>query len=448
MDVRNKKVVILGAARSGISAALLLKKLGSFLFVSDIASKEQKQQEIKTLEEMGIPFEFGQHSDKIFDADFVVLSPGIPITLPKIRSITKKGIPIYSEVEIASWFCKSPIIAITGSNGKTTTTTLLGEMLRSEMPAAIVAGNIGVPFSGQVLNSKKQYWASVEISSFQLETIDRFHPKVVVILNLAPNHLDWYRTFNDYVNAKLRILKNLDPQDYVIYNGDDPLLVNKTRACRARKLCFSLKAQECDAYTMNGTIYLNKKRLIAISRVLLKGQHNHMNIMAAALAARCANVSKHSIIEILASFKGVEHRLEHVKTINKIRFINDSKATTLESLSVALQSYDTPIILIAGGKDKGSDYNLVNNLLKTRVREVILIGSAQDKMASAWQNITNITRATNLQEAVYKAFSMAHQGDIVLLSPACSSFDMFRDYEDRGLKFKQIVEKISIEYEN
>ena len=448
MDVKNKKVVILGAARSGVSAALLLKNLGSDLFVSDIANKKQKQQEIKILEKLGIPFEFGQHSNKIYDADFVVLSPGISIAIPKIQSILKKGIPIYSEVEVASWFCKSPIIAITGSNGKTTTTTLLGKMLQSEMPEAIIAGNIGSPLSGQVLNSNKRFWASVEISSFQLETIDRFHPKVVVILNLAPNHLDWYSTFEDYVNAKLRIVKNLDPQDYLIYNNDDPLLVEKVKTQQAKKLCFSLKDHESDAYTKNEAIFLNNNKLIDISQVMLKGQHNQMNIMAAALAAKCANISEPSIIKILSSFTSVEHRLEHVQAINNISFINDSKATTLESLSVALQSFDTPIILIAGGKDKGSDYSRVNSLLKKKVRAVILIGSAQDKMASAWQDITDITRAISLEEAVHKAFSMAHRGDVVLLSPACSSFDMFQDFEDRGRKFKQIVNKIASEYED
>jgi UDP-N-acetylmuramoylalanine--D-glutamate ligase len=447
-EVHNKKVVILGAARSGMAAASLLRELGSHVFVSDIAMTEKKQQEIKILEGLGIPFEFGQHSEKIYDTDFIVLSPGIPLTSTVVQSILKKGIPIYSEVEVASWFCQSPIIAITGSNGKTTTTTLLGEILRTEMPDAIIAGNIGTPFSNQVLEGKTTSWASVEISSFQLETIKHFHPKVAIILNLAPNHLDWYESFEDYVKAKLRILINLSRDDYLIYNGDDHFLQKKLKSCQAKKLYFSLTDEKADALIKRNTIFLEKKSLIPTSQILLKGAHNYMNAMAACLAARCADISDDSIVGVLQTFKGVEHRLEHVATVRDVRFINDSKATTIESLTVALNSFDTPIILIAGGKDKGSDYSQINELIRKKVREVFLIGAAQERIASSWKNITKINFAQNLEEAVDDAFNKAYKGDVILLSPACSSFDMFHDFEDRGRKFKQIVSQIVTNYEN
>jgi UDP-N-acetylmuramoylalanine--D-glutamate ligase len=447
-EVNNKKVAILGAARSGMAAASLLHQLGSHVFVSDIAMAEKKQQEIEILEGLGIPFEFGQHSEKVYDIDFTVLSPGIPLTSTVVQSILKKGIPIYSEVEVASWFCQSPIIAITGSNGKTTTTTLLGEILRTEMPDAIIAGNIGTPFSKQVLDSKTSSWAVVEISSFQLETIKHFHPKVAIILNLAPNHLDWYESFEDYIKAKLRILINLSPDDYLIYNGDDHFLQKRIASCQAKKLYFSLIDEKANAFIKEDTIFLEKKRLIPTSQILLKGDHNYMNAMAACLAVKCANISDNSIVAVLQTFNGVEHRLENVATARDVRFINDSKATTIESLTVALKSFDTPIVLIAGGKDKGSDYSRVNELIRKKVREVFLIGAAQDKIASSWKNITKINLAENLKEAVYNAFSKANKGDVILLSPACSSFDMFHDFEDRGNKFKQIVNQIVTEYEN
>jgi UDP-N-acetylmuramoylalanine--D-glutamate ligase len=448
MKVKNKRIVILGAARSGMAAASLLQQLGATPFVSDIASHEQKTKELKILQGLGIPFEFGEHSQKIFEADFVILSPGIPLNSSVTQEILKRGIPIYSEVEVASWFCKAQIIAITGSNGKTTTTTLLGEMLRSEIPNAIVAGNIGSPFSGQVIDSADSPWAAVEISSFQLETIDRFHPKVAIILNLAPNHLDWYTSYENYVQAKMRILTNLTKNDWVIFNSDDSLLSEKVQDCKAKRLRFSLTNNQAEAFTNNYAIFMHGQKLLALNQVLLKGSHNHMNAMAAGLAAYCANITFDSIFNVLTSFKGVEHRLEYVATIANVRFINDSKATTIESLNAALNSFDTPIILIAGGKDKGSDFSKVNDLIKHKTRDIILIGAAQHKIARFWQDLSTIHFAQSLSEAVKHAFSIAIKGDTVLLSPACSSFDMFKDFEDRGKKYKQFVHELELEYEN
>ena len=443
-EVKNKNITILGAARSGIAAADLLSKLKAKVFVSDNANGERKVKEQNILKGLGIPFEFGKHSDRVFEADFVVLSPGIPVASAIVQKIMSKNIPIYSEIEIAGWYCKSPLIAITGSNGKTTTTTLIGEMLKTEQPKRIQAGNIGDPFASQVLNSIEDNWAVIEVSSFQLETIDGFHPKVAVILNLAPNHLDRYDgSFEKYVRAKLRILRNLNKNDFIIYNLDDNLLVEKIKQFESKKISFSSNDKTANAYLHDSELILENEFLINTEDIKLNGIHNYMNIMAASLASQIAGISNESIQKVLKEFIGVEHRLELVKELNGICYVNDSKATTVESLAVALQSFKNPIVLIAGGKDKGSDFSKINNLIEKFTREVILIGNAKEKISKSWASIKPVHFADTLENAVQLATKIAHEKDTVLLSPACASFDMFEDYEDRGKQFKNIVNGLS-----
>jgi UDP-N-acetylmuramoylalanine--D-glutamate ligase len=441
-EIQNKTIVILGAARSGLAVAKLLQKKGARIFVSDNAPADQKKNEIVILQQENITYEFGGHSDKIFQADFAVLSPGIPKEAKPVASMISRGIPVYSELEVAYWFCQSPIIAITGSNGKTTTTSLLGEIIQSELPDSIVAGNIGTALSDQVETSVNTDWAVVEVSSFQLETIDQFHPRIVMILNFAPNHLDWYKSYEDYVQAKLLILKNITSEDMLIYNLDDALLREKIKSCKAKKYTFSLTNSSADAFCTDNVIYIEKNKLIDCDEILLKGLHNYQNVMAAILAAKKAEISENAIIKVLKKFKGVEHRLEHVTAINGIHFINDSKATTIESLAVALGSFKTPIILIAGGKDKGGDYKKLNPLIAQNVRAAVLIGAAQEKMANTWRTLIPVYPVETLEDAVEKSYHLASDGENVLLSPACSSYDMFKDFEDRGTQFKNIVRKI------
>lgn len=448
IDVKNKNIVVLGAARSGLAVAKLLQTKQANVFVSDQAEEENKQEEMRILQNQNIDYEFGHHSERIFDSDMVVLSPGIPSHSSVVQKIFSKDIPVFSELEIASWYCTSPIIAITGSNGKTTTTTLLGEMLRSETPQSIVAGNIGSAFSDFVFESDESNWAALEVSSFQLETIDTFHPRVVVILNLAPNHLDWYDSYNDYINAKLLILKNVQADDYLIYNADDLLLTERVQNCPAIKRTFSIKNTDASIFMDKNEIIVNADNLMKTDQIRLNGNHNYQNAMAACLAAQIAGIDDQNIIRVLKEFKGVEHRLEFVTDINGIHFINDTKATTIEALAVALTSFQTPIILIAGGKDKGSDYSKLSNLIAENTREVILIGSAQEKMFMAWEKIVSIHKSETLEDAVELAYNLAKPTENVLLSPACSSFDMFKDFEDRGEKFKEIVHKLELEYEN
>jgi UDP-N-acetylmuramoylalanine--D-glutamate ligase len=437
-----KRVTVLGAARSGIAVAKLLSAKGARVFVSDMAKRENKTEEIHILEGLGIPFEFGVHSDRIYDADLAVISPGISPATALVQGIQDKGIPIFSELEAASWFYEGPLIGITGSNGKTTTTTLAGLIMQQKFPDTIIAGNIGTPFSGEVLKNPDSSCAVVEVSSFQLETIVSFHPKIAIILNLAPNHLDWYNTYEDYIHAKLRILMNMNPDDTLIYNGDDELLTSRVGSCRANKLRFSRTDSTADAYIKDHALYMLNSRLLSLQDIKLRGMHNYTNALAAALAVNRLGISHESIINVLTTFTGIEHRLEFVTDIDNIHFINDSKATTIESLSVALTSFNSPIILIAGGKDKGSDFSRLNDLLKKYVRQVILIGAAREKIATNWKGIVPLTSCTGLTDAVETAYRLARPGDTVLLSPACASFDMFKDFEDRGRQFKKEVLKL------
>ena len=442
MEIRDKNIVVLGAARSGLAAAELALNLGARVFVSDNAVEKTMLKQINKLKGLGIPFEFGGHSNRVYSADTVVLSPGIPQTTAVVQSIRQKGIPILSEIEFAYRFCQSPVIAVTGSNGKTTTTTLIGLMLKKQLPNSIVAGNIGSPFSSYVLESDPESWAAVEVSSFQLETIEDFHPRVALILNLSPNHLDWYETYDEYVSAKLRIIMNLNPDDVIIYDGDDKNIIDLIWQSPARKQKFSVKTERAEAFIKDNKIHFFNHEFMATDEILLKGQHNYKNAMAAGLACIQAGIDHENMRSVLKSFAGVEHRLEHVATIKGIHFINDSKATTLESLSVALTSFESPIILIAGGKDKGADYSTVASLLPGNVRQVFLIGAAQDKIYQAWKDVVPVRKCDSLEIAVENAFELGDTNDNILLSPACSSFDMFKDYEDRGKRYKEIVNNL------
>jgi UDP-N-acetylmuramoylalanine--D-glutamate ligase len=438
-DVKNKKVTVLGAARSGIAAAVLLKNSGAEVFVSDYAKKDI----IPALHENDIDYESGMHSERVFDADFVVLSPGISQRTAIVKELMAKDIPVYSEIEVASWFCKSPVIGVTGSNGKTTTTTLIGEMLKRRYSDAIVAGNIGQPFSSFVLDSKEDSRAVVELSSFQLETTDRFKPQTVVVLNFAPNHLDWYDSYDDYKDAKWRITNNLTEDDLLVYNADDVEASTRADLLNCRKLSFSVKeGVKADAYFSDGKLWLNDTLLIDVDTMQLRGLHNYMNALAAALAAKEAGVEAEKIKEVLQEFAGVEHRLEYVKEVNGVKYYNDSKATTVESLWFALKSFTTPIILIAGGKDKGSDFTRLNDLILDGVKKIIVIGTASEKMEKAWGALKPLEMAESLESAVLIAKNSAENGEVVLLSPACASFDMFQDFEDRGRQFKEVVNNL------
>ena len=443
--IRGKKISVFGMARSGMALAKLLKSLGATVFLTEKKSEESLSSEITELKNSGIDYETGGHTEEAIEhKDYLIISPGIPSDLPILIEAQNKGIPIFSEIEVAYWLSEAQIIGITGSNGKTTTTTLVGEILKEDGREVKVAGNIGVPFSSVVQEVSSRGVIVLEISSFQLEKIEEFKPKVSAILNITPDHLDRYPDMKSYIDAKLRIFENQTEDDFVVLNWDDPVTSNLAPLSRAKSLFFSTKSElKVGSYVKNGIIVfqLNGKaeEIIPVEDIGIKGPHNLSNACAACAISAALGVKRDSMEKALRSFKGVEHRLEEVATIDQIRFVNDSKATNVDSVFYALQSIKEPIFLIAGGKDKGGDFTKLRGLVKSKVKGLILLGQAKEKIKDALGDLVPTYIVESMQEAVELGFKKADKGDCVLLSPACASFDMFKDYEHRGRVFKEAV---------
>ncbi len=445
-NIKGMKISFIGAARSGIAAAKLAKNLSARVFVSDAASKEKISNSVNELSKNNIPFEFGAHSEKMFDADLIVTSPGVPDDSFPITEAKRRGIEIVSEIEFASWFCKGKIIAITGTNGKTTTTTLTAYLLNNAGFKTYLAGNIGTPFSEIVSNVKTNEFVALEVSSFQLDYIKNFAPFIAVVLNITPDHLDRYEnSFEKYLNSKKRITENQKSENYLITNADDKNLTEfKTDA---QRYYFSVsKAVKPGAYLENNAFYFadleHPYKICDANRLSLKGKHNVANALAVLTIAKIIDADNNSICDSFSTFPGVEHRLEFVREINGVVFVNDSKATNVDSVWYALQSFNSPLRLILGGKDKGNDYSQIDEPVKRNVKKIYAIGSSANKVYNHFNGIVETEINETLEEAVAKAFEEAEKGDVVLLSPACASFDMFDNYEHRGRVFKEIVGKI------
>jgi len=440
-NITNKHITILGAVRSGIAAAKLAHKMHAIPFVSDYSNNLSST--INELDALGIKYEIGGHSENVFDCDFIIISPGVPSNAKVIIEAINRDIQIISEIEFASWFCEGTIIAITGSNGKTTSTELCNHMLNYCGLKSYAAGNIGLAFSEIVLSVKDNEFVVLEVSSFQLDFITEFKPKFAILLNITPDHLDRYdNDFNKYVKSKLKINKNQNEEDYFIYNSDDKVL-SEVRDLNGIQIPFSLEEINYGIYVSDNLFkYKNKEALesiCSISILQIKGEHNQYNAMSVIIIAKLLGLNNSKIESALASFKGVEHRLELVRTINGISFINDSKATNVDSVWFALRSFNNPIILILGGKDKGNDYSKIEPIIAKHVKVIYAIGSSSDKIFNYFNTFTEVQKVSSLEEAVIKAYEIAETGDIILLSPACASFDMFKNYEHRGSVFKQIV---------
>jgi UDP-N-acetylmuramoylalanine--D-glutamate ligase len=441
----NRKISVLGMARSGIAVAQLLSRKGAEVFVSELKPEKELENQIAQLKTLYIDFEVGAHTDKILeDKDFIVISPGIPPDIPILKKAEDLGIPIFSEIEIAFWLSQSTIVAITGSNGKTTTTYLVGEILRQDQKECRVAGNVGVPFSSVVEEVSERGIIVLEVSSFQLEKVEEFRPKVATILNITPDHLDRYPDLKSYQEAKLRLFENQTEEDFAVLNADDPISPSFSSYAQARKIYFSTKKDVEEGVSVRGENLVLKNKngemeIISIKDIAIKGPHNLSNAAAACAMAFALEIDTSSMARALKEFKGVEHRLEYVATIDSIRFINDSKATNVDSVWYALQSIDEPIILIAGGKDKGGDFTKLRELVKSKVKKLILIGQAKEKIKKALGDLVDTVEAETLEQAIKLGFEKGQPGDTVLLSPACASFDMFKDFEDRGKKFKLAV---------
>jgi UDP-N-acetylmuramoylalanine--D-glutamate ligase len=442
-SIKNKQISVLGAGRSGLAVARLLSKAGAKVFVSEQQSLDQKQNASELLAFLNIPAEFGGHSDNVLNCDWLVVSPGIDLKNSIIRRADAQKKPVYGELEVASWFCQCPIAAVTGSNGKSTTTALLGEIFRTSDIPCIVAGNIGESFSDHVLDTDPKFMAAIEVSSFQLERIDTFHPKVAVYLNLTPDHLDRHGSLESYGKIKARIFKNQGPDDFLVYNAGDKNVVRLVKDAVSRKVPFNItEGANEGGFVKDGMLILKltdkEEKLMPVGEMRLSGMHNVMNGLAAALAARLMGVEIAPIRKALKSFKSLPHRLEFIRKLNGVKWINDSKATNVDSVWYALGAFSEPVVLIAGGRDKDSDFTQLNERLREKVKIVILIGEAADKMVRAFQGI-HLVRAGSLKEAVQEARRIAVSGDVVLLSPACASFDMFRDFMDRGDQFINLV---------
>lgn len=454
MDVthlKNTKVSVIGAGRSGIGAAQLLKTQGAIVFVSDRESEQTLLPSISDLQSLGIAFEVGCHSERVFEAELMVISPGVPSNALVVAEAQKRGIPVVSELELASWFCPSPIVAVTGTNGKTTTTTLIGKMLYDAKKPHVVAGNIGTAFSSVVLGMDKTTIAILEVSSFQLDHCKTFHPKIGVLLNITPDHLDRYSgSFEKYTASKCRLFMNQAQDDTLIYSYDNFITrepIHRLANPHIRKLGFGLEQQfDEGAFVENGKLItvLNNQRqeIIETNQISIRGVHNLYNAMAATLTALLLGVSIPSLRTTLKTFKGVEHRLELVREVNGVRYINDSKATNVDSVWYALNAYEEPIVLLLGGRDKGNDYSKLQACVAKNVKAIIAIGESADKIVREFQSITTVVKAPSMEKAVKMGYELATAGEIVLLSPACASFDWFKDYEDRGKAFKECVNKL------
>jgi UDP-N-acetylmuramoylalanine--D-glutamate ligase len=444
-SIHSKTFSVIGAVRSGVAVASLLKTQGAKVFVSDSSPAEKLQTSIETLRAEGIEFETGRHSGRVYDGQIMVVSPGVPGDAPVVLEAKKRNMPVFSELEVASWFCHSPIAAITGSNGKTTTTTLIGRMLSDAKKKHVVAGNIGTAFSSVVVDLAPMETAVLEVSSFQLDFCETFRPKISVLLNITPDHMDRYEhSMELYAASKARIFSNQREEDVLIYNADDEWTTKVVHTARARKICFTVQQKTNEgAYLENDRMITSlggiNSSIIDVSQIFIKGTHNLYNAMAATLVGQLLGVTSASIRSTLKTFEGVEHRLEFVRELNKVQYYNDSKATNVDSVWYALQSFQEPLVLLLGGRDKGNDYSRLVDLVKNQVRAIIALGESAEIVENAFRGTTVIKRASSMDEAVSTAHFLALPGDVVLLSPACASFDWFENYEHRGRVFKEFV---------
>jgi len=454
-NVRTKQVTVVGGARSGRAVAQLLAEAGAEVFLTEQGPPTEGLEAM--LDAAGVEYEFGGHTTHAIEADFFVLSPGVPTQSNIVQQAQRAGLSIYSEIEVASWFCEAPIVAITGTNGKTTTTSLTGHVFRQALAdasgrEAIVAGNIGYPFSDYVMDAGPEDVVVLEVSSFQLDHVDTFHPAVSVILNITPDHLDRYdHDFNAYAQAKFNIFRNQGTGDVVVYNRDDDLVRDYvTWAAEEqgmRPLGFTLTDEpRPGAYLQDDRIFLrieDGEPLMQRDELALRGRHNLYNSLAAAVSARVMEVERDVIRESLAGFEGVPHRLEEIRTVDGVLYVNDSKATNVNAVWYALESFDRPVVLIAGGRDKGNDYTDLKPLVRKGVRAVVAMGESAEKVyEELGTEAEERGKARSMEEALNLAQGFAESGDAVLLSPACSSFDMYENYEERGDIFRRLVKTL------
>jgi UDP-N-acetylmuramoylalanine--D-glutamate ligase len=454
VNVLDKRVLVVGLGKSGVASALFLKAKGARVTVSDAKPQDQLKDEIPALLDQGITVETGGHGERTFGGqDLIVVSPGVPTDAPSLVQARALGGNVIGEIELASQFFPGRIVAITGSNGKTTTTTLAGDIVAAGGFRAAVGGNIGTPAISLVEGATADTIAVLEVSSFQLETIQTFRPRIAVVLNVTPDHLDRHRTFAVYTDAKAHIFDNQLPEDFAVLNADDLTCVEMAARTQAQVFWFSRTREvKQGAFVHDGRIFFRERsgqrEIMLISEIPLKGAHNVENVLAAVCVGGLLGCEPDRIRKAVHDFKAVEHRLEYVATVRGVDYYNDSKATNVDATIKALESFPANIHLILGGKDKGSDYTVLDDLLRQRVKRVYTIGAAAAKIESQIAGAAEIDHAETLETAIRHAAAAAKPGDIVLLAPACASFDQFRNYEHRGKVFKEVVRGLSTPVEN
>ena len=444
MELNGKRALVVGLGKSGVASALFMKAHGARVTVSDTKSGDELRNEIPVLLDHGITVETGGHGDRTFRGqDLIVVSPGVPVDAPLLVQARSLGETVIGEIELAAQFLPGPIVAITGSNGKTTTTTLTGEIITASGFPALVGGNIGTPAISLAERAKPETVIVLEISSFQLETVQTFRPKIAVVLNVTPDHLDRHRTFEIYTDAKARIFENQQGSDFAVLNADDPTCVAMGARTRAQVFWFSRQKEiQQGAWVRDGNIVFRdsqgQREILQVSDIPLKGAHNLENVLAAVCAGVLMGCAPGKVRQAVHDFKAVEHRLEFVATVAGVDYYNDSKATNVDATIKALESFPANIHLILGGKDKGSDYTVLNDLIRQRVKRIYTIGAAAAKIESQVKG-AEVVHAETLENAIRKAHATGQSGDVVLLAPACASFDQFKNYEHRGKVFKEMV---------
>jgi len=448
INIKGNKITVVGAGRSGIGAAKLIKKLGGIPFLSDSKKEENLMESKAVLDKENIQYELGLHSSRAYECSLMVVSPGVPFDSEILKSSEEKGIIRISEIELAYHYCKGKIIAITGTNGKTTTTSLCGQVFNTCGYKTHIAGNIGLAFSEIALDVKEGEFVSLEVSSFQLDLINKFKPAVAIILNITPDHLNRYENnIGKYAASKQRVYENQVENDHLILNKDSETVIKYLKDYKSRPFFFSLKEkQDNGCYYNNGEVIFSKdgRETFRCKRedINIRGEHNLSNAMSVITTAKIFNLKNEGIIKALKTFESVEHRLELVRLIEGVKFINDSKATNVDSVWYALKSFDEPIYLILGGQDKGNDYNQIKELVMDKVKKIYAIGSSAEKIFDFFHKDVKVEIEKSLEDAVNSSAKEARDGDVVLLSPACASFDMFSNYEHRGKVFKEAVNKL------
>jgi len=442
MELKNKNILIVGLGVTGVATARFLKNRGAFVTVADRKKEQELGSEELLIRDLGIKMELGAHRIETFEnADLVVISPGVPHTIEPVIKAKEQGIPVMGEIELASRFITEPIIAVTGTNGKTTTTTLLCKMLEDSGFKVFVGGNIGKPLIAYADREEKAEIVVVEVSSFQLDTIDTFRANVAVLLNITEDHMDRYPDLDAYTKSKARIFKNQQYNDTAVLNGSDPVVRSLSRDILSRKVFFSSKEEGVAISDESIISQENISRLLVDFK--LPGKHNMENAAAASLAALAAGGTFEGVRSALRKFKGLSHRLEHINTLNGVDFFNDSKATNVDSVAKALETFERPIVLIMGGRNKGSKFYALRDLIDKHVKKLIIIGEAKEDIMAELGSIKPVEAAATMDDAVFKAYhDAAKPGDIVLLSPACASFDMYNNYAQRGEDFCKAVAKI------